>query len=66
MTKTQTTAILGCGLIGESWAALFLAQGHDVRAWDPARRPARRFPTGSSGPWNSWPRWGGRAQSWEP
>ncbi len=33
-------AILGCGLIGQSWAALFLAHGHDVAAWDPA--PAAR------------------------
>ncbi len=35
-------AILGCGLIGTSWAAMFLAAGHDVRAWDPdaARREA--------------------------
>jgi 3-hydroxyacyl-CoA dehydrogenase len=28
-------AILGCGLIGESWAALCMAHGHDVQAWDP-------------------------------
>jgi 3-hydroxyacyl-CoA dehydrogenase len=28
------TAIIGCGLIGESWAALFLHHGHDVVAWD--------------------------------
>ncbi len=29
-------AILGCGLIGESWAALMTACGHDVTLWDPA------------------------------
>ena len=28
------TAVIGCGLIGESWAALFLHYGHDVAAWD--------------------------------
>jgi 3-hydroxyacyl-CoA dehydrogenase len=28
-------AVLGCGLIGASWTALFLAHGHDVAAWDP-------------------------------
>lgn len=32
----ETVAIVGCGLIGASWAALFLAQGHDVVATDPA------------------------------
>ncbi|HQT47883.1 MAG TPA: 3-hydroxyacyl-CoA dehydrogenase NAD-binding domain-containing protein [Acidocella sp.] len=26
---------MGCGLIGESWAALFLSHGYDVVAWDP-------------------------------
>ncbi|WP_339437648.1 3-hydroxyacyl-CoA dehydrogenase NAD-binding domain-containing protein [Pseudomonas sp. EL_65y_Pfl1_R32] len=30
-----SVAIVGCGLIGESWAALFLAHGYDVHAWDP-------------------------------
>ena len=33
-------AILGCGLIGISWAALFLHHGINVRAWDP--NPAAR------------------------
>ena len=28
-------AILGCGLIGVSWTALFLHHGIDVHAWDP-------------------------------
>ena len=28
-------AIVGCGLIGASWAALFQHAGHTVRAWDP-------------------------------
>jgi 3-hydroxyacyl-CoA dehydrogenase len=29
-------AIIGTGVIGASWAALYLAQGLDVAAWDPA------------------------------
>lgn len=33
--EDQKIAIVGCGLIGESWAALFLHHGFDVRAWDP-------------------------------
>lgn len=33
--STTPVAVLGCGLIGESWSALFLAHGLDVVAWDP-------------------------------
>jgi 3-hydroxyacyl-CoA dehydrogenase len=29
-------AVLGCGLIGASWSALFSAHGHEVAIWDPA------------------------------
>lgn len=33
----MNVSILGCGLIGASWAALFAAVGrHRVRAWDPS------------------------------
>lgn len=28
------TAVLGAGTIGASWAALFLAAGHDVHVYD--------------------------------
>jgi len=28
-------AVLGCGVIGLSWAAAFLAKGYSVRVWDP-------------------------------
>jgi carnitine 3-dehydrogenase len=31
----ETVAVVGSGLIGASWTALFLAHGVDVRAWDP-------------------------------
>ncbi len=33
-TTLPTIGIAGTGLIGASWAANFLAFGHDVRAWD--------------------------------
>jgi len=36
-------AVIGCGLIGESWSALMSAYGHDVVAWDPSAPDARRF-----------------------
>lgn len=36
-------AIIGCGLIGESWAALMSAYGHDVLAWDPSIPGAEAF-----------------------
>lgn len=39
-TAGPKIAILGCGLIGESWAALFLYFGFEVTAWDPME-PAR-------------------------
>ena len=32
--QRDTVAVVGCGLIGESWTALFSAFGHDVIAWD--------------------------------
>ena len=49
MTQTQPTpqiAILGAGLIGAAWAALFQHHGADIRVWDPvaealAATPAR-------------------------
>ncbi|MBB3772796.1 3-hydroxyacyl-CoA dehydrogenase [Angulomicrobium tetraedrale] len=37
-------AILGCGLIGQSWAALFLHHGLDVAAWDPDRSTVEAMP----------------------
>lgn len=35
MSDFSTTAVLGCGVIGASWAALFLASGRRVEAYDP-------------------------------
>ena len=36
MDESDSLAVVGCGTVGASWAALFLAHGLDVRAWDPA------------------------------
>lgn len=36
MTDIAKTAVLGAGVIGSSWAALFLAAGRDVAVFDPA------------------------------
>ncbi|MDA8021442.1 MAG: 3-hydroxyacyl-CoA dehydrogenase NAD-binding domain-containing protein [Gammaproteobacteria bacterium] len=36
MEKAKPVAVLGTGVIGASWAALFLAAGLKVRAYDPA------------------------------
>lgn len=46
MTNTDKPhiAVAGAGLIGASWAALFLAHGHDVVAWDPSEAAAGDFP----------------------
>ncbi|MEW2917388.1 3-hydroxyacyl-CoA dehydrogenase NAD-binding domain-containing protein [Ruegeria sp. ANG10] len=35
MSEIQSTAILGAGVIGASWAALFLASGRSVTVFDP-------------------------------
>jgi carnitine 3-dehydrogenase len=32
----NTIAVIGCGLIGQSWSALFACYGYEVKAWDPA------------------------------
>ncbi|CAL4869344.1 L-carnitine dehydrogenase (plasmid) [Asticcacaulis sp. MM231] len=41
----ERIAIIGCGLIGDSWAALMTAFGHDVTAWDPSPRMTADFET---------------------
>ncbi|MDD1506811.1 3-hydroxyacyl-CoA dehydrogenase NAD-binding domain-containing protein [Pseudomonas sp. CNPSo 3701] len=41
--RKSLVAVIGCGLIGESWAALFLAHGFDVQAWDPSDAVLRGF-----------------------
>ncbi len=35
MTEIKTTALLGAGVIGASWTALFLAAGREVTVFDP-------------------------------
>jgi carnitine 3-dehydrogenase len=32
----KSVAVVGCGLIGASWSALFLTNGFSVKAWDPS------------------------------
>jgi carnitine 3-dehydrogenase len=49
---SQRIAVIGAGTIGASWAAIFLARGHDVAAHDPSPNGeafARRFID------NAWP-----------
>jgi len=41
--KPRPVAVIGCGVIGESWAALFRAHGLDVLAWDPDADARERF-----------------------
>lgn len=36
MTQSECVAVLGAGVIGASWTALFLAAGRQVRVFDPA------------------------------
>ena len=41
--EKQQVAVVGTGVIGASWAACFLAHGHDVHATDPAPDAERRL-----------------------
>ncbi|MGV7032523.1 3-hydroxyacyl-CoA dehydrogenase NAD-binding domain-containing protein [Methylobacterium symbioticum] len=43
MDEIGAVAVVGCGTVGASWAALFLAHGIDVSAWDPATGFADRL-----------------------
>lgn len=43
MDEIGAVAVVGCGTVGASWAALFLAHGLDVSAWDPAPGLAGRL-----------------------
>src|SRR5665213_2408441 len=41
--QRESIAVVGCGLIGESWSALFTAYGHKVTAWDPSQKALEGF-----------------------
>lgn len=45
MSGIQHVAVIGCGTIGVSWAAYFLAHGLDVTAWDPSASARESFTT---------------------
>lgn len=42
---TQKVAIIGAGLIGRSWSALFARAGYEVQVWDADPGVLERFPT---------------------
>lgn len=47
----RSIAVVGCGVIGASWAALFLARGFDVAATDPAPGAEGRLRAVVDGAW---------------
>lgn len=47
----ERVAVIGTGLIGAGWAALFLAHGLDVVAYDPAEGAERRLRTAVDEAW---------------
>lgn len=50
MDHQKTVAVLGCGLIGASWAALFMRAGHRVQAWDIDAQARAGFEARVAGP----------------
>jgi len=53
MSSVTKTAVLGTGVIGASWAALFLAHGADVAAHDPAEGAEERLRAAIDAAWPS-------------
>jgi len=43
IVKPRTVGVVGCGTVGASWAALFIAHGLDVRATDPSADAEERL-----------------------
>jgi 3-hydroxyacyl-CoA dehydrogenase len=41
--QINTVAVIGCGVIGASWACLFLSQGLNVLIYDPAETAEESF-----------------------
>jgi 3-hydroxyacyl-CoA dehydrogenase len=41
--QIRTVAVIGCGVIGMSWACLLLAKGHKVIITDPVKGAEDRF-----------------------
>lgn len=59
----QRVAVVGTGVIGSGWAALFLAQGLDVVAFDPAPGAERRLRAAVDAAWPSLIQLGTAAQA---
>lgn len=52
ITKIDTFAAIGAGVIGSGWVARALANGLDVLAWDPADGAQRQLRANVE---NAWP-----------
>jgi carnitine 3-dehydrogenase len=52
-SKVERTAVIGTGVIGSGWAALFLAQGLSVTAYDPASGAEERMRQAVESAWPS-------------
>lgn len=50
LPSTPTIAILGAGLIGAAWAALFVHHGAEVRVWDPVEGALSALSARMAGP----------------
>lgn len=61
--KVRTVAVVGCGVIGMSWACLFLARGLKVIVSDPAEGAEDRFEKYLDAAWSTLDRSGSLKQS---
>ena len=60
--RIQTVAVVGCGVIGMSWASLFLANGLKVIISDPAPGAEDRFKSYLADVWSTIPQNGVKKQ----
>lgn len=49
--QIKTVAVIGCGVIGASWASLFLSRGLNVVIFDPAEGSQEAFKKYLQGAW---------------
>lgn len=62
--QIRTVAVIGCGVIGASWASLFLSRGLKVIICDPAGGSQEAFKEYLQGAWPALKACGGVEDAW--